>query len=535
MTHLNRDGDDPRAATAAVLVIAIALVLSILGAFGCGPVILPPAPAADRPVAIQACVSDALVTLEAEPFFPAQSQITDETGWTTFAAVPANVHAFNLHITAALYATYDKVGLDLRDGNQRFLLGTCWPLGDPAIETRLVPMVSRRPFPPESGRLAVVDRHFVTEDGQPWSWRGASMFLLGARFFAGEDISPQIAWMEQRGINVARVFDNVDWDLSVFGLPSHAEVTAAQLGAFADRLATHGLRLEYVPLTYRADLDTMRARVQRAFDVASTRWNMLVETANEPENNGIDVPLVMATIDRKGVVSASGMDPGRHCDAETSDNARWNACMRREVLVLPGGYLTGHDLARDENHSPRNTKDFVIDFADIFRVPIVADEPIGIVDRNYPGYCYNSNGFASRCAGGGVRTIDCHVILSAAGIEHLYGPGFTIHLQAGLEGRAPRADEPIQSACAEQLTALWKFIPPAAQLGAYRPPHGGDYPLTWTSGDSDSLVGHAYCSTSGGQSWCVTPMPAPSWTPVAANGWRIEAVGPVRYVLRMGR
>jgi hypothetical protein len=489
-------------------------------------------PTAPRPIAVVTCAPGAAVRLADESV----PQITGPDGTTTFAAVNGDVAAINLHIRATGYADYDQVVV-LPVGGHELLVGGCRPLTVPGLQLQLPALVVTRAFPPEQGSLHVVDRHFETEDGQPWSWRGSSMFLLGARAFTGQDISPQIAWMEGRGVNVARVFDisgNPDWNLAGYGVADPGETDPVKLGAFFDQLAAQGLRVEYVPLTYSAgvSIDLMRARVQRAYDVAAGRWNVFIEVANEPENNGIDVPLVLQGIDRKGVLSASGMDPGRHCDAEVSDNAAWNACMRREVLVLPGGYLTAHDLARDDQHSPRNTKDFTQDFAGVFRVPIVADEHIGIIDRSYPGYCYGANGFAANCRGGGVRTIDCTVILSAAGIEHIFGPGFTIHLQAGLEGRAPRADEPIQTACAESLTQLWQFIPPIAQLGQYKAPHLGGFPFVWA--ESDSLVTHAYCSPVGGQAWCVNPMPSTTWPGfVGQNGWRLDAVSPIPFIARM--
>lgn len=485
-----------------------------------------------RPIAFYICVDHAVVTIKGPGIGPANDEgltvQTQSAGIASFV-IPAKATALNLFINAPGYESYGQV--------VRFLAGTtpkefftpdCQPN---VVRDQIIPgVVAVRAFPAEAGALRVVDRHFELPNGQVWSWRGSSMFLLYARWVTGQDITPQLNWMKATGVNVARVFDlngNPDWNLAAYGVADPGPPNPTKLGEFFDLMASNGLRVEYVPLTSRGDMGAMRAAVQQAYDVAAGRWNVFIEVCNECENNGIDPVAVAAGLDRHAVLSASGMDPGRHCDAQANDGGLWAACMRREVLVFPEGYLTAHDLMRDANHSPRNTKDFTIDFAGVFRVPIVADEHVGVIDLGYPNYVYEGDGFAHHTPdGGGRRTTDCAVITSAAGIEHLFGPGFTIHLQAGLEGRAPRADEPIQTACSKALTAVWQFIPPQAQLGAYRAPHISDFPLTWTSGDSDSLVQHGYCSSQGSEAWCVIPMPRPGMVLAPSNGYTIDVLGP---------
>lgn len=520
------------------LILFVGLATSACGALAGGtintdPVVYP------RPVAFITCEANATVSVGGGAIseqLPAQ--VTDAQGNAGFAAIPGSDVAFNLVITKPGYEPYQRVVV-LPPGAHQFILGNCVPLTSPGFQIQLPAWSAPRAFAPEAGRLHVVDRHFETEDGQPWSWRGSSMFLLFARDLQGEDIGPQIAWMEARGVNIARVWGSVNWDnLRDYGItidyarPFERPDFDQRLGAFFDRLAAHGIRVEYTPITYADDVTTMRGVVQRAYDLAASRWNVLVEVCNECENNGVDPVAVLQGVDRRGVVSSYGLDPGRHCVAEgAGDAAVWEACMR---LVGVLEYVGAHDLARDDQHSPRNTKDFTIDFAGIYRRPFVADEHVGLVDRTYPRYCYRDDGFASLCTGGGVRTTDCNVWLSAAGIEHLFGPGFTLHLQAGLEGRAPRADEPIQTACAEQLTKLWQFIPARAQLGAYNAPHLSGFPYRWV--DADSKVGHSYCSPLGNEAWCVNPMPSSTWPGfVGANGWTLDVVGPVPYVAKFSR
>lgn len=64
----------------------------------------------------------------------------------------------------------------------------------------------QRPFTPESGRLHVDGRHFYDAANHVWRRRGASQFLLFVRYLNGEDISPQLEWLVDRGFNVLRVF-----------------------------------------------------------------------------------------------------------------------------------------------------------------------------------------------------------------------------------------------------------------------------------------------------------------------------------------
>jgi hypothetical protein len=94
----------------------------------------------------------------------------------------------------------------------------------------------------------------------------------------------------------------------------------------------------------------------------------------------------------------------------------------------------------------------------------------------------------------------------------------------------------LQEACAQSLAGLAAFIPPEVQLGVYVEPGLGDFGLTWKRDpQAESLVDRAYGVVLGNEQWVVVPMPSPNWVPVPANGWRIEAVGPVPYVLKLAK
>src|SRR5437660_1615396 len=92
------------------------------------------------------------------------------------------------------------------------LLAACSSAPPPQASSQPLPVLqirasgSQRPFPPETGRLHVDGRAFYDAENKVWRWRGASQFLLFARYLNGEDISPQLDWLVSRGFNVLRVF-----------------------------------------------------------------------------------------------------------------------------------------------------------------------------------------------------------------------------------------------------------------------------------------------------------------------------------------
>ena len=392
----------------------------------------------------------------------------------------------------------------------------------------------QRPFPPEHGRLRVKGRQFYDADNRVWRWRGTSQFLLFARYLNGYDITPVLDWLVLRGFNVVRVFGQVPggFGADLHGMPNYQRPFErpdfdARLHAFFSLLADRGLRVEYVPLTYRDDLAVMQTHVQRVYDIAQAHWNVLVEVGNEPEYNQIDVVTVMQGVNRHGVLSAYGLDPARG----TTDTLK-----NHPVL----DYGTAHDLERDFQRSPRITKD-AWDWQNRFGVPFVSDEPIGFIDPGHPDFVARGTDPTGAALfggvyGGGARTTNCDVILSAAAIAYLLTPGYTFHMQAGLEGWRPSDSEELQDACAKSLAEIAAFIPRDAQLGVYVEPGLGDFGLAWKGGaNAESLVDRAYGVVLGTQQWVVVPMPAPNWSPTPANGWRIDAVGPVPYVLRLAK
>jgi hypothetical protein len=379
----------------------------------------------------------------------------------------------------------------------------------PAVQVK--PSRPARPFPPERDHLRVEGRQFYDADNHVWRWRGASQFLLFARHLNGEDISPQLDWLVSRGFNVLRVFGEASsasypehYGISNYQRPFERPDFDGKLHAFFKALEDRGLRCEYTVLTYADNVNVMRAHVQRVFDIAASHWNVFVEVANEPENNQIDPVAVMQGVDRRGVLAAYGLDPAR------AHRESWST----QVRILD--YGTTHDLQRDVEHSSYNTKD-AMEMQNAFGVPFVNDEPIGAIDPGHAWYVQKGPEIWGYVSGGGIRTVNRDVFISAAAIAYMYSAGYTFHFQDGTEGRVPTPSEAVQDGVATALGDVAKFLPNDLQSGTL----------------ADPGVEHAYGIVVGNHQWVVVPRPAPGWSPAPIDGWRVDAVGPVPYLLRL--
>ena len=70
-------------------------------------------------------------------------------------------------------------------------------------------------------------------------------------------------------------------------------------------------------------------------------------------------------------------------------------------------------------------------------VPFVNDEPIGAIDPGHPAFKQTGPEMWGGINGGGARTVNRDVFISAAAIAYMYSAGYTFHFQDGLEGRVP--------------------------------------------------------------------------------------------------
>lgn len=216
----------------------------------------PPTPAILRPLAIFA-VPGARVRLEA----PAGSwtALTDARGIAALPAVPdgvtmptANLFVESVgqpNVGAPGYAWYGRVIAMPPDAapHHLYVIRAQHVLQEP-FEVQLPHVLqSLRPWPAERGRLTIDGHFFRDEAGAHWQWRGCTDFLLFHRYLQGEDIQPVLDERIAMGFNVLRVLGMVAWDRLGFAFyPQRIPDYYTKLRAFADLLATNGLRMEFV-------------------------------------------------------------------------------------------------------------------------------------------------------------------------------------------------------------------------------------------------------------------------------------------------
>jgi hypothetical protein len=353
------------------------------------------------------------------------------------------------------------------------------------------------PFPPEHGRLRVEGKVFRDDTGAVWSWRGADCFLCFARMLQGEDVTPQLRWARAHGVNVVRVFGQVNWPGEEhYARPDTRPDYTAKLNAFFDAAASQGLRVEYTVLTYPHPVADMRSQLQRVYDIAAAHWNVFVEVANEPDAQQIDAAAAITGVNRRGVISALGYYEPRASD-------------RRPATLQMLDYVTVHtgretDWVRRAKFG-RDLRDGYTDnpdgppFSGAGR-PVIGDEPMGAAERDEPGRRSTV-----------VDDFAAHFAICA-----VFTAGCTYHFQAGLEGRAPNAAEPKQEAIAKAILNVWRRIPADVQTCRYTRGGLGDLPFVWD--ERDSL--RTYAAVCGSRAYVVVARPNAGYVLQPAAGWR---------------
>jgi hypothetical protein len=368
-----------------------------------------------------------------------------------------------------------------------------------------------RLFAAERGALHVCGYLFCDDAGEVWDWRGVSLYRSFGRFLSGEDLRPTIRWLWAHGINVVRVWPQQDGGSN---RTSDRPDFETELRAYLDTFADAGIRVELTAITeYGRPFDEDVRTLQRVYDAAAGRWNVFVEAVNEPWNAGAPDPVALvARVDRRGVLSAYGLDPVNSGAAGCTYSESAARCPHLD-------YVTTH-LPRDLAHYYRNSKDLVE--MRPLGVPVVDDEPLGIADYDKTG--------------SGARSTETLSHVSHFAICRLYGAGCTVHSQAGLEGRVPNEAESISNGIATAISRVWQAIPGKAAAGVYvrapgGPAGGGDFALTVTR--DDLMDGRGYGSLLGDVQYVVLPQSQAfplryGYAPIIRSSWAsAEPVGSV--------
>jgi hypothetical protein len=150
---------------------------------------------------------------------------------------------------------------------------------------------------PASGRLTVSGPYFVDATGAVVIRRSVTAFTLPKRFAEGriDEARAFMAWAARTGFDELRVFTRVDWTG-----PPHSGVETGwhydqgACEAMLEEAAALGLRVEPVALTYDSDVAEMADHLRRVDEFCLRHENAILEVANEPAVNSIDVPAVVS-------------------------------------------------------------------------------------------------------------------------------------------------------------------------------------------------------------------------------------------------
>lgn len=309
-------------------------------------------------------------------------------------------------------------------------------------------------FPAESGRLHIDGEHFRTESNQLWQWRGYSWFLGYRDFLRGKDIVPDLLWLRSVGVNLVRVFGPLNW----IETPDYTyqNFTTTRLGEFFDILAAYGLRVEFVPICYAFDLKIQRTLVQQIYDIAASRWNVLIEVANEPHVNKTDPVTIidggsrlLDKVDRRGILTSYGIYQPYYTSANDP---------------LPTlDYVTIH-TTRDAawHRKARHAQEL----QHLINKPCISDEPAKITE---PGFDYPG--------GKNDPVMTPHEASWHFGICALWTAGGTVHTEEGKWGRIPTPGMLQHRVMEAVRDNVWLHIDPTWQSGKYNGSHSSSSPV----------------------------------------------------------
>lgn len=357
-------------------------------------------------------------------------------------------------------------------------------------------------FPPEQGRLHIIEDAFYTEDNEIWQWRGFSMFLAYRRFLAGEDLRPDLRQLRAWGANLIRVFGPLPW----VETPDYRfeSFNLARLGEFFSLVAEEGLRVEFVPFCYTfGNTQSRREFAQQCFTIMDEHWNVVAEMVNEPAVGDKPDPIdVLDGVDRKRVLTAYGYYP-RENDPLSG------------VQVLD--FATTHTV-RDSAwfRKARHGQELQVNKG----VPVVNDEPAKAIEPGNPGDPTNAPHPGFGYTGGKTNPDE---FTWYGGVTALWQPGHTLHTEEGKWGCIP-VPETRQWDITEAVSAnVWAKIPAPVQVGRYTGAHLSSCPVdgkdlqingrdiwTYASLHDTNAVG-VRCAVS-------APQPKPGWVEVERWG-----------------
>jgi hypothetical protein len=278
----------------------------------------------------------------------------------------------------------------------------------------------------ESGPLSVSGRRVLTADGTPWFGVGVSWFTGLQDWIENQAKAERfIEWTTAHGLQWMRVFGQYNGGIGRF-IPAEHPSYYADLRGLAERLATAGLRMEFVvnadcqnaPLTFDVP------HFDRCDDALDGSWNVLLSGGNEAPFNGFDPRQLHQP---KRLLAA-------RCSMGTDARP-----------FEPSWDFAIYEGERDDQFYRKYKSVFDL-YQDGFSVPILVDEMVGIGDVHEPGRTTNDPWACWQFA---------------AGLKLMGAMGVCAHLRSGITGDIPVAGGPAEH-CIDAMVAAGRL-----PLGAY--------------------------------------------------------------------
>lgn len=331
--------------------------------------------------------------------------------------------------------------------------GTFGDSDDKIFEIHLVP--DTVPLP----RLVTRGQYIQLENGQRWTYIGATDFNLLSRYVRGEDIRPVLTQRSELGFNVLRVltaFDVCAEGRDVNGNPCQpmgrlhpSPSVYTSIPGFLREVSKYGMYVELVGFAGKwspsATDDEMVQHWENLINSASGSTNALLELANE-YNNPPNAGVPLDRMRRPSTLFAS--------NASAVQDSIPRLPIWTYATYRPGG---GPEWMRKVAHNGME------DVADKFNVPTVANETTRFPDNdNNPDHAFDA----------------------AAGAA-LLSAGSTFH---SVHGKNSTLFEGIELQAARQWAAGARSVPFSCQGEAYQRPDDPNYLRVYRRGSDPACV-----------------------------------------------
>lgn len=363
------------------------------------------------------------------------------------------------------------------------------------------------PFPAETNGLYVDGKTFRRKaDGTLFQYRSASAFLLFRDYCRRADIRPVLHGWRQLGVNVLRLMgplpwaetpDYASWDLFRFDLLPDFQRLVESYGMLTNWSLGHIKHPKFAE------------HAQAFYDVAHEHglWSVaLTERVNEPDVHKDEKPDPVSAfqgVNARGIPTAFGY----YLEAMDADPAP-------PPMLDYGTIHTPRD-----SHWVRRAR-YAQEIQQKTGKPWILDEPARIGELT--------------TGGAGVKNDPARTpteMAQYAAIGGMFGPGVTMHTDAGKWGSCPSPGMLQYRAC-EAVLEVWKRMPAEAQLGEYNNSENHDSPVDDVNNPDGSPV-WTYTSLHAHEAWSVRC----GLTPLKAiNGWAItEKLDDLGTIVRLTR